>query len=123
MYFKKLKRKCGVRGCKNTDNVFVISRNRELGHSIIICRDCMAEALNAADNYVVKLKPAAKVKEDKPLFPHPESEFEAESESETVSPAVPEFEQAEIIERTAAENIPPESVSEPKKANNKKAKK
>ena len=40
MYAKRLKRKCSVRGCKNTDT-FAISRTRELGGSVIICKSCL----------------------------------------------------------------------------------
>lgn len=44
MYVKKLKRKCGVRGCKNTDT-YAISKSREMGNSIIACKECLIEAL------------------------------------------------------------------------------
>lgn len=46
MHTKRLKRKCSVRGCKNTAS-YVISRTRELGHSVILCRECLEQALNA----------------------------------------------------------------------------
>ena len=44
MHSKKLHRKCSVRGCKNTES-FVISLTRELGGSVIICRECLEKAL------------------------------------------------------------------------------
>jgi len=44
MYFRRVKRKCSVRGCKNTD-CFAISRVREVGNTIIVCEQCMADAL------------------------------------------------------------------------------
>ena len=44
MYVKKIKRKCGVRGCKCTET-YAISRSREMGNSIIACKDCLMEAL------------------------------------------------------------------------------
>lgn len=44
MYVKKIKRKCGVRGCKNTET-YAISKSREMGNSIIACRDCLMDAL------------------------------------------------------------------------------
>jgi hypothetical protein len=47
MYVKKVKRKCGVRGCKNTES-YAFSRTREVGNSVIICRDCLADALAAS---------------------------------------------------------------------------
>ena len=44
MYVKRIKRKCGVRGCKNTDS-YAISKSREAGNSIIACKECLLEAL------------------------------------------------------------------------------
>lgn len=49
MYAKRLKRKCSVRGCKNTDT-FAISRTRELGGSVIICKSCLGKALGVIDD-------------------------------------------------------------------------
>lgn len=46
MYVRRVKRKCGVRGCKNT-NSFAISLTREPGNSIIICQDCLREGAKA----------------------------------------------------------------------------
>ncbi len=70
MNVKKIKRKCGVRGCKNTAS-FVISKTREMGGSIIMCRECMADALKSTEGYV---EPEKVKKAPKPLFPHPKSE-------------------------------------------------
>ena len=44
MYVKKIGRKCGVRGCKNTES-YAISKSREAGNSIIACKECLMEAL------------------------------------------------------------------------------
>ncbi len=44
MRFKKIKRQCGVRGCRNIVS-YALSKNRELGNSVIICRACLEEAL------------------------------------------------------------------------------
>ena len=44
MYVKKIKRKCNVRGCKNTET-YAISKSREMGNSIIACKDCLMDAL------------------------------------------------------------------------------
>ncbi len=71
MYARKIKRKCSVRGCKNTGDVFVISRNREMGNSIAICRACMTEGLEATEHYS---EPVKKKTEKRPLFYHPELE-------------------------------------------------
>ncbi len=48
MYVRRVKRKCGIRGCKNTD-CFAVSRAREIGNTVIICRDCLAGALGELD--------------------------------------------------------------------------
>lgn len=47
MYAKRLKRKCMVRGCKNTDT-YSISHTRESGNSVIICIDCLTGAIKSA---------------------------------------------------------------------------
>lgn len=49
MYVRRLKRKCIVRGCKNTVT-FAISRRREPGNSVIICEDCLKSAIDAIKN-------------------------------------------------------------------------
>lgn len=72
MFIKRFKRKCDVRGCKNTANVFLISKRREMGNTIAICTDCLKETQSAVDGYVEEKKVV--VKENKPLFPHPELE-------------------------------------------------
>lgn len=48
MCIKRVKRKCSVRGCKNTE-CFAISRNREVGNTVIICKDCLIDALDDID--------------------------------------------------------------------------
>jgi hypothetical protein len=70
MFVKKFKRKCDVRGCKNTADVFLISKRREMGNTIAICTDCLKEAQSSINGYVEEKK--AVVKENRPLFPHPE---------------------------------------------------
>lgn len=55
MYIKCVKRKCNVRGCKNTD-CFAISRGREVGNTVIICKSCLSDALDSID----KLAPGEK---------------------------------------------------------------
>lgn len=47
MYVKRVKRKCSVRGCRHTD-CFAISRTREMGNSVIICTECLEDALQSA---------------------------------------------------------------------------
>lgn len=70
MFVKRFKRKCDVRGCKNTANVFLVSKRREMGNTIAICTECVKEAHSSIDGYVEEKK--AVVKEPAPLFPHPE---------------------------------------------------
>lgn len=66
MYVKRLKRKCDVRGCKNTD-VFAISMAREFGNSVIICKDCLKAALAEVSDYKELPKPT-KRETPPPLF-------------------------------------------------------
>lgn len=46
MCVRKVKRKCYVKGCKNTE-CFAISRTREFGNTIIVCKDCLEETLSS----------------------------------------------------------------------------
>ncbi len=55
MYVKQVKRKCSVRGCKNTE-CFAISRTREVGNTVIICKSCLGKALGAIDEIDPKTK-------------------------------------------------------------------
>lgn len=70
MYVKQVKRKCNVRGCKNTD-CFAISRTREVGNTIIACKDCLRDALGAVDEIDPRTKsniPVANSTAVPPLF-------------------------------------------------------
>lgn len=96
MFVKRFKRKCDVRGCKNTTDVFLISKRREMGNTIAMCRDCMKEALSSTESYTEPIKVK---KEPRPLFAHPELEV-------TLSSVVDvEPEPQEVIEQ-ATEEIP-----------------
>lgn len=48
MYIRRIKRKCNVRGCKNTES-YAISKTREMGNSIIACKSCLMEALKTIE--------------------------------------------------------------------------
>lgn len=96
MFIKRFKRKCDVRGCKNTANVFLISKRREMGNTIAICTDCLKETQSAVDGYVEEKKVV--VKENKPLFPHPELDVTISSVAEK------EPEPKEVIDAVAEEN-------------------
>lgn len=67
MFVKKIKRICSVRGCKNTQNVFIISRRREVGGSVAICTDCMRDAIKDTESYKEPEKAKTTIR---PLFPH-----------------------------------------------------
>lgn len=83
-----------MRGCKNTD-CFAISRNREVGNTVIICKSCLSEALGdigeigpeAKSNIPNRVKTAAPV-----LF------FNAQATGRTAEATSKE---AELISRTA----------------------
>ena len=49
MYVKKIRRRCGNRGCRSTSNVYAISKTREMGNSIIVCEDCLRDALKTIE--------------------------------------------------------------------------
>lgn len=44
MYVRKINRICGVKKCANKQ-CYHISRSHEVGNSVIICEDCLREAL------------------------------------------------------------------------------
>lgn len=48
MYTRKIKRKCGVRGCRNTVS-YALSKTREMGNSVIICEECLKASLDAIE--------------------------------------------------------------------------
>ena len=84
MFVKKFKRQCSVRGCKNTTNVFLISKRREMGNTVGICTDCLKDAQSSINGYVEEKKV---IKADnKPLFPHPELNVTLSSVAEDVEP-------------------------------------
>jgi hypothetical protein len=116
MFVKKFKKKCDVRGCKNITDVFVISKRREMGNTIAICRECMKDALKSTEGYVEPPKPTREVK---PLFPHPElKKVTLSSVTEDIKPteAIEETEdiQISVAEDTVTEEAKPiESVPKP----------
>ena len=123
MFIKKFKRKCDVRGCKNTANVFLISKRREMGNTIAICTECLKEAQLSIDGYVEEKKVVKK--EVKPLFPHPElnvtlsSVAENEPEPQEVVDAVAEDIPIPVAEDTVTNNEEP-IITTPKATTGKK---
>lgn len=67
-----------MRGCKNTDS-FAISKTNEMGGGVIICKECLKEALNAADNYPIDEVITKKDTPPPPLF------FNTPSDAETLN--------------------------------------
>ena len=107
MFVKRFKRKCDVRGCKNISDVYLISKRREMGNTIAICRECMKEALSSTESYT---EPPKVKKEVKSLFPHPElkvtlsSAAEKEPEPQEVIETVTEDIQNSVAEDTVTIN-------------------
>ena len=58
MYVRKVRRKCSVRGCKNID-CYSVSRRREAGNTVIVCKDCLKDALAAVEEFKEIKKSAA----------------------------------------------------------------
>ena len=124
MYVKKIKRICSVRGCKNTD-VFAISKSRDMGNSVIICKDCLKDALASIDNYV---EPVKVKKERTSLFYHPELEVTVPSVAETepeppeVIEEAPEDADITVTEDTVTIQEEPKTTVKPKTTTNNKKK-
>ena len=121
MFVKKFKRKCDVRGCKNTANVFLVSKRREMGNTIAICTECLKEAQASIDGYVEEKKVV--VKDNAPLFHHPELDVTLSSvaDDEPTKPvevidAVAEDVHTEVTEDTVTIETKKPDVVLPKKA-------
>lgn len=81
MKIKKIKRKCEVRGCKNTDT-YSLTNTNEFGNSVIICEECLKKAVKAVAEY----DPSAEKKTvsvPPPLFFHGGIEKTVENAKET----------------------------------------
>ena len=88
MFARQVKRKCSVRGCKNTDCV-AISRTREVGNTIIICKSCLGDGLKAIDEINPKTKsniPSLGNTSIPPLFYHSDSKKAEDTTAEIVCP-------------------------------------
>lgn len=122
MNVRKIRRKCGVRGCKNTANTFVISKSREMSNSIVLCTDCMRDALASAEKYI---EPVREKRPNRPLFPHPElavtisSVADKEPEPTEVIEEATEEETIPTAEDTVTEEEVKEEPTTPKKPTNK----
>lgn len=62
MHLKKVKRLCGVKGCRNTD-CYCLSKSAEIGTSVIICKDCITKTYDLiVPKPAVQTEPTAKKK-------------------------------------------------------------
>ena len=117
MFVKRFKRKCSVRGCKNTTNVYLVSKRREMGGTIGICTDCLKEATKDIAEYT---EPIKVVREDEPLFPHPELNVTissvADEEPEPKEVILEQQTEEETI--SVAEDTVTEVVNKPKATTN-----
>ena len=59
MNIRMIKRKCGVRGCRELVS-FAVSRTGEMGNSVIICKKCLDEAAAMARDFKMPEKPEKK---------------------------------------------------------------
>lgn len=67
--FKKVRVKCGLRGCANNQDVYSVSHSREGGHSILMCSEDILSIGAAFEDYL-KNKPmeTEKPTEEVPAF-------------------------------------------------------
>lgn len=107
MFVKKFRKKCGVRGCKNVTDVFIISKRSEISNTVAICRHCLQDALDTIDGYVEEVK---KPKPITSLFPHPERIIEEEVAISSVADDTPN--PTEVIEDDVTEDNLIDSVTE-----------
>lgn len=108
MFVKKFRKKCGVRGCKNVTDVFIISRRSEISNTVAICRHCLQDALNTIDGYVEEVK---KPKPITSLFPHPEKVIKKDVAIPSVADDTPPN-PTEVIDDDVTEDTFIDSVTE-----------
>lgn len=88
MYIKRIKRKCCVRGCKNTET-FAISKSKEMGNSIIVCEKCLKQAIEAIESLPSPSNTGTKKESEAPqLFFNPAFAFQKAREAEKDSEAL-----------------------------------
>ena len=114
MFVRQVKRKCSVRGCKNTD-CFAISRTREVGNTVIICKSCLDEALASLDEIDPKTKsniPAIDNTAAPPLFFNAKAfgTGATETRADDVPPVTPENGQENTTPLADADGKEPEQL-------------
>ncbi|MGN0163533.1 MAG: hypothetical protein ACI4EA_08160 [Candidatus Ornithomonoglobus sp.] len=50
IYVKRIRRQCGMRGCRNTDTYSLSQFNEIAAGNIIICKDCLKAAMEAVES-------------------------------------------------------------------------
>ena len=85
MYARPVKRKCGVRGCKNIDS-YALSLTREAGNSVIICKSCLGKALGAIDDPQPETDIRVAYSEAPPIFPRATAPVEEAPVEEAPAP-------------------------------------
>lgn len=105
IYAKKIKKKCMIRGCGNTET-FALSRSGSEFGNVFICASCLAEGLSQVDEArkdfdEKEKKKASKPSAPAPLFYHPENHV------------IKTIEQSpELIENVAVDDVVDEVVYE-----------
>lgn len=109
MYIRQVKKKCGVRGCANTETFAIAKTRSEIGN-IYICASCLAEALSGVDEarkaHAERQKLIANSKPPALFFsavPKAEVLAAVEEESEAVDEVADEAEKAVDEENSDAE--------------------
>ena len=111
MFVRQVKRKCGVRGCKSTD-CFAISRTREVGNTVIICKSCLGKALGAIDEIDPKTKSNIPVVENTSAPSLFFNAGAAETKVDNVPPVTPDNGQENTTPPVDDGNKEPESGSD-----------
>lgn len=83
MKIKKIKKKCEVRGCKNTDT-YSLTNTNEFGNSVIICEECLKKAIKAVAEYDPSVEKKTVSVPPPPLFFHGGIEKTVKNVEETV---------------------------------------
>ena len=110
MFIRQVKKKCGVRGCRNIETFAIARTKGELGN-VFICASCLAEALSGVDEArkaYAERHQANKVSTPPPLFYNPvvavEESAAAIEEPDEIEEAEPETnEEVSEVEETAEE--------------------
>lgn len=98
MRVKKLRRKCDVRGCRNYET-YTLTRVRESGNSVIICKSCLEDALKAVKEYPAEKR---KSSENAPqlFYENADNEKTAEARTDAVETLEQENDTPKPVKKT-----------------------